>query len=831
MRIPANGPVLHLPLCRLPLAQLPLMARLPLTARLPFMARLLACAALTAAALPALAGEASAQDRPAAMQPQGQQETPPELEDADPGVPEGPFFWDEIDEALYPQAVEEGPAPPAGTPESPFQIEPPADPNQIAFEADELGYGTSDDTVVASGNVVLRRQDQQLRADEVRWNRSTGAIVATGDIRLVDEGGNVLYTDRLELTDELRAGAMQNMLLVLAQGGRMAARRGERTDDGRVVLIDSAYSPCPVETAEGCAQDPSWRITADRVAYDPATQMIRFRGARLELFGLSLVPLPWMEIRADGQPVSGLVTPDLRISASNGVEVEGGYYWRMAQNRELTLKGTVYTEVLPMASARYAALTETGAYQVTGYITSSSRVPIGDAAAIAPQSERDLRGYLDANGRFQLSEHWSVTSSIRVASDRTFLRRYDISRDDRLRSMANVQRIDDDSYLSFAGWATQTLRVDEEQGLVPMALPVIDYRRRVDDPLLGGQVMLQANTMALFRADGQDTQRAFARAEWSLRRFTPWGQVVELTALARGDAYHSDENLLTGIERYRGETGWQGRGIALGAVDVTYPLIGGFMGGTQVLTPHLQLVATPDIKNLEVPNEDSRAIDLEDTNLFSLNRFPGYDRFEEGMRFTYGFDWRWMAPGWRVDASLGQSYRLTDAPALFPDGTGLTGRTSDITGRLDVRWREFVKYTHRFRLDKDTLAVRRNEWDVAVGTRRTYLEAGYLRLNRDIPLVLEDLRDREEIRLAGRVAFLDHVSVFGSAVINLTDRAEDPRNMSDGFEPLRTRLGVAYEDECIELGLTWRRDTRSTGDAQAGDSFLLRFRLKGIGFD
>ncbi len=162
MRTAANGPApYHLP-------QMPSLA-----------ARLLACAALTAAAVPALAVDALAQDRPAAIQPEGQQETPPELEDADPGVPEGPFFWDEIDEALYPQAVEEVPAPPAGTPESPFAIDPPADPNQIAFEADELGYGTSDDTVVAAGNVVLRRQDQQLRADEVRWNRSTGEIVAT----------------------------------------------------------------------------------------------------------------------------------------------------------------------------------------------------------------------------------------------------------------------------------------------------------------------------------------------------------------------------------------------------------------------------------------------------------------------------------------------------------------------------------------------------------------------------------------------------------------------------------------------------------------------------
>ncbi len=793
-------------------------------------ARLLACAALTVAAASAFADSALAQDRPGAMQLQGQQETPPELEDADPGVPEGPQFWDEIDEALYPEQIEEVPPPPAGTPESPFAIEAPVDENQIAFEADELGYGTDDETVVASGNVMLRRQDQQLRADEVRWNRATGQIVATGDIRLVDDAGNILYTDRLELTDELRAGAMQNMLLVLAQGGRMAARCGERTEGGQVALIDSAYSPCPVESAEGCAQDPSWRITARRVSYDPDTQLIRFRGARLELFGLSLVPLPFMEIRADGQPVSGVVTPDLRVSASNGLEMEGGYYWRIAANRELTLKGTVYTEVLPMASARYAALTGNGAYQLTGYITSSSRVPIGDPSASVAESQRDLRGYFDANGRFQLDPNWSVTSSIRVTTDRTFLRRYDISRDDRLRSMVNVERIDDDSYLSFAGWATQTLRRDEDQGLVPYALPAVDYRRRVADPLLGGQIMLQANSMALFRTDGQDTQRAFAKAEWSLRRLTPWGQVVELTALARGDAYHSDENFLTSVDRYRGQSGWQGRGIALGAVDVTYPLTGTFLGGTQVLTPHVQLVGTPDIKNLALPNEDSRAIDLEDTNLFSLNRFPGYDRFEEGLRFTYGFDWRWTAPGWRVDASLGQSYRLTDAPALFPDGTGLTGRTSDIVGRVDVRWREFVKFAHRFRVDKDTLAVRRNEWDVAIGSRQTYLEAGYLRLNRDIPAVLEDLRDREEIRLAGRVAFLDHMSVFGSTVINLTDRAEDPRNTSDGFDPLRTRLGVAYEDECIELGLTWRRDTRTTGDAQAGDTFLLRVRLKGLGF-
>src|SRR5690606_30069615 len=117
-----------------------------------------------------------------------------------------------------------------------------------------------------------------------------------------------------------------------------------------------------------------------------------------------------------------------------------------------------------------------------------------------------------------LTPQWSVTSSIRRVTDRTFLRRYDISRDDRLRSMVEVERISENSYFSLAGWATQTLRVGDSQGQVPVALPVIDYRHRIADPLLGGRIELQANSLGILRSSGQDTQRAFAGARWDLRK-------------------------------------------------------------------------------------------------------------------------------------------------------------------------------------------------------------------------------------------------------------------------------------------------------------------------
>ncbi|MEZ5742581.1 MAG: LPS assembly protein LptD [Sphingomonadaceae bacterium] len=698
---------------------------------------------------------------------------------------------------------------------------------EIAFEADGIEYLEDSETVIARGNVVLRREGESVRADTVSWNRETGLIVASGDVRLVDEDGNQVFTEQVELTDKLKAGAMQNMLLALREGGRLAAASGRREEDGTITLERAAYTACGIETGTGCPKEPSWRITAREVVYDAEEKRIAFKGAKIIFFGALAIPIPGLKLTTDGRALSGLLIPDIAFTPSNGAEILLPYYHRIDDNRDITATAHVFTEAPPMASVQYRALTDVGAYQVTGYATSSKRIPIFGAT---PTENQSFRGYLFANGRFQVTPEWSITGSIRRATDRTFLRRYEISRDDRLRSMMEIERVGRDSYFSLAGWSTQTMRVGADQGQVPVALPVADYRRRFTDPLLGGKLELQANSLAIVRNDGQDTQRAFARAQWDMRRLTSLGQELTFTALVRGDLYHSRENLSTATEIYRGEAGWKHRGVATVAVDMKWPFVGEAFGGRQVLTPRLQLVASPSIRNLAVPNEDARAVDLEDSNLFALNRFPGYDRIEDGVRFTYGLDWQLEFPAWRIKSTVGQSVRLSNEPTLLPDGTGLTDKTSDIVGRTEVRYRNFINLVHRFRLDKDNLAVRRNEFDAVIGSRRTYAEVGYVKLNRGIARDFEDLQDREELRFAGRVGFARYWSIFGSGVVNLTNRNEDPVFGSDGFQPLRTRVGVAYADDCLEASVTWRRDYVATGDARRGNSYRFNFVLKNLGF-
>jgi LPS-assembly protein len=418
---------------------------------------------------------------------------------------------------------------------------------------------------------------------------------------------------------------------------------------------------------------------------------------------------------------------------------------------------------------------------------------------------------------------------VRLATDKTVLRRYDISREDKLRSFLNLERIDLDSYLSFAGWHFQGLRFNDEQERIPIALPVVDARLRVVPPAIGGRVELQANSLAIFRRDGQDTQRAFVGARWDRRFLTAFGQELLLTGYGRADAYHTDEAEETAVDIYRGENGWHFRGIGALAAEGRWALIGPLLGGTQRLTPRVQLVLTPPVTNLEIPNEDARSVDLEDSNVFALNRFSGYDRWEDSSRVTYGLDWAYDRPRLSITGTVGQSYRLRRDERLFPEGTGLTDRWSDIVGRTRVQWGRFIDFTQRFRLDKDNLALRRAETDLTVGTTETYARVGYLRLDRDVDPSVEDLRDKEELRLAGRWKFARYWSVFGATVLDLTDTREDPLSLADGVEPVRHRLALDYEDECLAIGISWRRDYERLGTSRQGSTFNLRLDLKGLG--
>ncbi|RYD92945.1 MAG: LPS-assembly protein LptD, partial [Sphingomonadales bacterium] len=322
----------------------------------------------------------------------------------------------------------------------------PATGDQVQFNADQIDFDYEADIVTASGDVRMFRNSDRLRADKVTWNRKTGQVVAEGNIVLVNPEGDAAYGDKIELTDSMKDGMVENMLIVLDAGGRIAAQRGRR--DGGIITVDhAAYTPCAVTDSANCPKEPSWKITADRVVYNPDLHRIRYTGARISVFGIASIPLPVFSHPIGGMSDDGFLTPDIRYSRTNGLQFALPYFFSMAPNRDLTITPRVYSGVLPMMQAEYRELNSRGAYRVSAYGTYSRRSDDLTVPLTPATTKNDFRGYFDGAGRYQLDPNWTASASFRLTSDRTFLRRYDISRDDRLRNNIRLERIDPDSYL------------------------------------------------------------------------------------------------------------------------------------------------------------------------------------------------------------------------------------------------------------------------------------------------------------------------------------------------------------------------------------------------
>ena len=93
---------------------------------------------------------------------------------------------------------------------------------EVNFEADEVAYDSEGDRIFARGNVILRSERASVRADEVEWDRATATITARGNVRFVDRSGNQVFTETVQLNDAFEAGAMDDLLLALRTGGRLA---------------------------------------------------------------------------------------------------------------------------------------------------------------------------------------------------------------------------------------------------------------------------------------------------------------------------------------------------------------------------------------------------------------------------------------------------------------------------------------------------------------------------------------------------------------------------------------------------------------------------------
>lgn len=795
------------------------------------------------------------------------------------------------------------------------------DDEKILFEADVISRENNTSPVIAEGNVRAFFGERYLTAEKLIYYSDTKVVIAEGKVSITDENKQTVFAESVELSGDLRDGIAQNFTALLAENATIAAASATREQGARTTLNKVVYTACDVCKENGDKKKPTWRIKSLRVTRDEERRVIRFRHAFLELKGIPILYTPFLQGPDPSvERQSGFLTPLIGTSSRLSPFVEIPYFFALSNQQDFTLfpkitlddgilwqgewrragkksfhvwAGGVIDFERPPQDAAGNLVNELGQsvdaanniiptdFQIE---TLSGLAPAGlfdgtnpefisndDNPTDQPIDGPGVRWYYFGRGYQQLTENLRFGYDVERVSDNAFLRFYDVqrrgdlrlefdrSRTNRLRSNANLAWISGNTTISADSYLFQGLRTSDISSETPFVLPLINIRHDFDYKPLGGNLVVNANAVALQRTRGPDSRRFTGQAFWNREHITKGGHRFNAFAELRADGFFFrdlDEGGEDAIVPFSSvdvadnqlspiEGDLIGRFAPTAGVQWSYPLARKFGSARLLLEPRVQLVASLENRNSgDIINEDSQSIEFDYAGLFDYNKSTGFDAVEDGQRINAGISAQLdFESGFKVEAAIGQQYRLQTTNAFeFTDGLG--GTRSDLVGELNFDLGKSFRLTNRFRFDTGgnnnaTLdeSFDDDSNDNGFGRIESNLGFDFWRLEGNVGYTLLTdeqtsigLESEEEINALVRFSLTPNWSI-GAAWRE--DLRPDEIDTGDGtFAPregtLRQDFLIGYKDECSSLDVIFRRDRTQDFGVPPNTSVLIRFTLRSL---
>ena len=744
----------------------------------------------------------------------------------------------------------------------------------MLVKANEIDYDHANDRVAAVGNVQIYYNGASIEADRVVYDQKTKRLRAEGNARLTEADGKVTYGEIIDLTDDYRDGFVDSLRVETADDTRMAALRANRSEGNFTVLENGVYTAC-----KPCADDPKkpplWQVKAARIIHDKTERMMYFEDARLEFFGIPVGYFPYL---AEPDPTvkrkTGLLMPIISSSTAFGFGVETPYYFALAPNYDLTISPRFMTMQGVLLQGEFRQRLDNGSYTIRASGIDQLDKDFFNNNGNPSPGFRDFRGSFETSGKFDLTANWAWGWDAIAVTDATYLSDYNITtlqaRNPDPFGAALTQGTSqlwltgrgERSYFDARTLHYQGFTTADVQGELPNVLPVIDYNRVFDQKVLGGEVSFTSNftsiqrDLASFDAISQnavngglctqasadpavktpancllrgapgDYTRFTAEAQWR-RQFTdPYGQIFIPFASLRADLATASIDNQVGVSNYiqTGETD-VARVMPTVGLEYRYPFINVQSWGTQTIEPIAQVILRPNESNIgKLPNEDAQSLVFDDSNLFKVDKFSGYDREEGGGRSNVGIQYTAQFNRFgNLNALFGQSYQLfgtNSFAAANPSNTGIdTGldtNRSDYVARLQYQPNHIYQFTSRFRFDENDFTLKRLEVEGTANFDRWRFTTLY-----------GDYAAQPELGFLTRrqgILGITSYKVNPNWAVSTALRYDIEAGKFD-----QTRVSLGYIDDCYMLSLVYVGDFQNNGNFFANNTVMLQMSLRTLG--
>ena len=673
------------------------------------------------------------------------------------------------------------------------------------LRADQVEYDTNTGITTATGHVELDYEGQILTADKVIYDSNADQVTAVGNVVLMRPDGNVAFTNRAVLTNQLKDGVLYGFAALIGKTGRLAGTGATRMGGVRTVATRAVYTNCKVCNQPG-QRVPLWQVEAARVVYDEPGHRITYHDAVIDAFGIPIFYTPFF---TNADPTvrrsSGILLPQVGDSSTLGWYTRIPVYISLNDSQDFTVAPFITSQRGDVLETEYRQRWNDGGFWLQPSVAYNPRG--GDDNNLA-QTYSSLFGA----GQWQIDDIWKAGFDAQVTSNETWLELYKISQAQRLTNDAYAEGISGRSRFEITGYFFQGLLQEDNNQEFPVVLPLVDWTYIPEGPLLGGDFQFDFNTASVYRQVGEESQRATAEVSWKLPLVTSNGQLITLVANSRGDIYHIDNPQLGAPPT---DSHYISRGLPYAAIDWRWPFVSSPPSSnvSYIFEPIAQVIGAPYGGNPPgIPNEDSTDFQFDETNLFSFDRSPGYDLVETGPRANVGFRTQAIYPSGSVEVMFGQVFRLKPDPIFAPD-SGFSGTTSDLVGRLTINFLPHFDFTERVDINEGSGTLERNEVYLDAYYGRSSLEISYLKVPEEE--VTLGLPTREEVNAQALINVWKDWMVYASGQRNLATSTM-----------IADELGFGYDDECVGISISYRRTYTTDRNVPPSTDVLVRFNLK-----
>lgn len=217
-------------------------------------------------------------------------------------------------------------AAPASAAEQALAIE-----EEVTVDADSMTFDRRTNTAVATGHVVIRRSDMELRADEVRLNRATNEAEATGQVSLSNAEG-VILADRMQLSlDEETGALLQGRIYSRQLGFSLTGERIEKGVGHKYHLENATFTTCRCDDGR-----PSWSVAGDMLDVTLDGYGI-LRGGTFKVLDVPIFYAPRAAFPVARERQSGLLFPRVGVSNQRGFQIVQPAYWAIDKSQDATV--------------------------------------------------------------------------------------------------------------------------------------------------------------------------------------------------------------------------------------------------------------------------------------------------------------------------------------------------------------------------------------------------------------------------------------------------------------------------------------------------------------